>query len=147
MASVNKVILIGYLGTDPEVKTTQSGKSVGEMRLATSFGTGEMEKTEWHRVVLWEKLAETAGKYLKKGSQVYVEGRIQSRQYEDKEGVTKYITEVVADRLTMLGGKLTDSVKEDPDAGGQIAKPRTKSGRKAKQPVDAPALEQPEPPF
>ena len=102
---VNKVTLVGNLGADPELKYTQAGKAVAELRLATSFGSGENEKTEWHRIVAWEKLAENAGKFLKKGSKAYVEGRIQTRNYDDKDGNKRYITEIVANEIKFLDKK------------------------------------------
>lgn len=100
-ASVNKVILVGNLGKDPESRTTQSGKAVANFSLATQ-GFKE-EETTWHNIVVWDKLAETCTKFLTKGKQVYVEGRIQNRSYTDKEGTTKYISEVVADQVKFLG--------------------------------------------
>jgi len=108
MASVNKVILIGYLGQDPEVRYTSSGKAVCNLSLATTDSwTGadgaKNERTEWHRVVAWGKTAESAGQYLAKGRQVYVEGRIQSREYEAKDGSKRTSFEIVADRLVFLG--------------------------------------------
>ena len=106
---LNKVTLIGNLGKDPELKYTNSGVAVATFSLATSDSwkdqEGNMqERTEWHNIVAWRKLAEICGQYLKKGSQVYIEGKIQTRNYLDKEGVKKYITEIVADQLLMLGG-------------------------------------------
>lgn len=109
MSSINKIILIGNLGADPDTRFTRSGKATTELRLATSRkwkGTdGNLEEaTEWHRVVLWDKQAEFAGKYLTKGAKVYVEGRIQTRTYE-KDGETKYITEIVAHEIQSLSPK------------------------------------------
>lgn len=109
---VNNVILVGNLGADPETKYTANGKCVGELRIATSSGSGDKEQTEWHRVVVWEKLAENCGKYLTKGRQVYVQGRIQTRNYEDKEGNKKYVTEIIAHDVKFLGGKGGDA-KDD----------------------------------
>lgn len=109
--SVNKVILVGHLGADPEVRYTQSGTAVANLRLATNESytdrnSGErVEKTEWHRVVGWGKLAEIMGEYLKKGRQVYIEGQLQTRQWQDKEGNTRYSTEVRASDMVMLGGR------------------------------------------
>jgi single-strand DNA-binding protein len=107
--SVNKVILIGNLGKDPELKHTSSGAAVAELALATSskFKDKEgkwQERTEWHRVVLWERLAEIASEYLKKGRSVYIEGRLQTRSWEDKQGQKRYTTEIVASDLVLLGG-------------------------------------------
>lgn len=102
---INKVILVGNLGADPELRYTSGGKAVAELRLATTFGFGEKAQTEWHRVIVWEKSAEAAGKYLKKGSKVYVEGRIQQRSYDDKDGNKRYVTEIVANEVKFLDSK------------------------------------------
>lgn len=108
--SVNKVILLGNLGQDPELRYTPSGAAVTTLSLATNEvwkdnDGNKQERTEWHRVVLWRKQAELAGEWLKKGSKVYVEGRLQTRSWEDKDGNKRYITEVVGDTLTMLDSK------------------------------------------
>jgi single-strand DNA-binding protein len=106
---INKVILIGNLGQDPESRTTGSGTTVTNLRIATSESwrdkqTGEMkEQTEWHSVVLWNKLGEIAAMYLRKGSQVYIEGRLQTRKWQDKQGNDRYTTEVVASEMHMVG--------------------------------------------
>ncbi len=110
MASVNKVILIGNLGRDPETRYMPDGGAVTNVSIATTESwkdkNGEkQEKTEWHRVAFFGKLAEIAGEYLKKGSQVYVEGRLQTRKWQDKDGQDKYTTEIVADRMQMLGSR------------------------------------------
>ena len=110
MASVNKVILIGNLGRDPETRYTTGGDAVTNLRIATTEAwkdkSGEkQEKTEWHTVVMFGRLAEIAGEYLKKGRPVYIEGRLQTRKYTDKEGVEKYSTEIVADRMQLLGSR------------------------------------------
>ncbi len=110
MASVNKVILIGNLGRDPETRYTTGGDAVTNLNLATTETwkdkSGEkQEKTEWHRVVLFGRQAEIAGEYLKKGRSVYIEGRLQTRKYTDKDGVEKYATEVVGDRMQLLGSR------------------------------------------
>ncbi len=110
MASVNKAILIGNLGKDPDVRYSPDGSAITNITLATTENwqdkSGEkQEKTEWHRVAFFGKLAEIAGEYLKKGSQVYVEGRIQTRKWQDKEGQDRYTTEIVADRMQMLGSR------------------------------------------
>ena len=109
MASVNKVILLGNLGRDPETRYTTGGDAVTNLRIATTEtwkdkGGEKQEKTEWHSVVLFGRQAEIAGEYLKKGRSVYIEGRLQTRKYTDKEGVEKYSTEIVADRMQLLGG-------------------------------------------
>jgi len=110
MASVNKVILVGNLGRDPETRYTTGGEAVTNVSIATTDSwkdkAGEkQERTEWHRVAFFGKLAEIAGEYLKKGSQVYVEGRLQTRKWQDKEGQEKYTTEIIADRMQMLGSR------------------------------------------
>ena len=110
MASVNKVILVGNLGRDPETRYMPDGGAVTNVSIATTDAwkdkNGEkQEKTEWHRVAFFGKLAEIAGEYLKKGSQVYVEGRLQTRKWQDKDGADKYSTEIVADRMQMLGSR------------------------------------------
>jgi single-strand DNA-binding protein len=107
---LNKVILIGNLGTDPEVRYTQSNQAVGKFRLATTENytdrnKNQQSRTEWHSIVAWGRTAETVGRFLRKGRQVYVEGRIQTRQWEDKEGNKRYTTEVVAQRVLFLGGR------------------------------------------
>ena len=108
---VNKVILIGNLGRDPEVRYSPSGQAIANATLATSESwkdktTGEkQEKTEWHRVVFFGRLAEIAGEYLKKGSQVFVEGRLQTRKWQDKDGQDRYTTEIVANEMQMLGSR------------------------------------------
>jgi single-strand DNA-binding protein len=111
MAGINKVILIGNLGQDPEVRYTPDGTAVATFSIATSLewsdrGTGEKkQKTEWHRIVAWRKLGEICGEYLSKGRQVYVEGRLQTRSWEDKDGNRRYTTEVVATDVQFLGPK------------------------------------------
>src|SRR5664279_2364248 len=110
LASVNKVILIGNLGRDPETRYTTGGDAVTNLRIATTEAwkdkSGEkQEKTECHTVLLFGRLAEIAGEYLKKGRPVYIEGRLQTRKYTDKEGVEKYSTEVVGDRMQLLGSR------------------------------------------
>jgi len=110
MASVNKVIIIGNLGRDPETRYMPDGGAITNISVATTDKwkdkNGEMqEKTEWHRVAFFGKLAEIAGEYLKKGSQVYVEGRLQTRKWQDKDGADKYTTEIVANQMQMLGSR------------------------------------------
>jgi single-strand DNA-binding protein len=116
--SVNKAILVGYVGTDPEVRYLDSGTPVCNFRLATSEvyknKSGErVTTTEWHNVVLWRGLAETAEKYIKKGTQLYIEGRIKTRSWDDKDGNKRYTTEIICDNLQMLGKK-TDEPPESP---------------------------------
>ena len=111
MASINKVILIGNLGRDPEVRYTPNGAAICNVTIATSRNwkdknSGEkMEETEWHRVVFYDRLAEIAGEYLKKGRPVYVEGRLKTRKWTDKDGAEKYTTEIIADNMQLLGGR------------------------------------------
>ena len=119
--SLNKVLLIGHLGSDPESRFTTSGSAVTNFNLATneSWRSAEGEtkdKTEWHRVVLFGKMAETAAEYMKKGQLVYIEGRLQTRSWEDKDKVKRYTTEVLCDNFTMLGPKRD---------GGEAAQPST----------------------
>ncbi len=101
-ASVNKVVLIGNLGGDPDARFTPSGKAVTEFSIATSFKSGENETTEWHSIITWEKTAENCAKYLAKGASVYVEGRLQTRTWDDKDGKKCYKTEVVATEVKFL---------------------------------------------
>ena len=110
MASVNKVILIGNLGKDPEVRFTTGGKAVANFSLATSDSwmdaeKGKQERTEWHNIVCWNKTAELCGQYLAKGRQAYIEGTIRSRSYDDKEGNKRQVVEIIADRVQFLGGR------------------------------------------
>lgn len=120
MASVNKAIIIGHLGRDPESRYLPSGEAVCNFSVATSESwkdktTGEKkELTEWHRISAFGKLAEICGEYLKKGSQVYVEGRIQTRKWQDKDGQDRYTTEIRADQMRMLGGKPDGQRQESP---------------------------------
>ena len=119
MASVNKVILIGNLGKDPEVRYLPSGDAVANISIATTEtwkdkGGEKQEKTEWHRVSMFSKLAEIAGEYLKKGSQVYIEGRLETRKWTDKEGHERYTTEIRADRMQMLGSRSGGSERMAP---------------------------------
>ena len=110
MASVNKVILVGNLGRDPETRYTTSGDAVTNIRLATTDtwkdkNGDKQERTEWHNIVFYGRQAEIAGEYLKKGRQIYVEGRLQTRKWQDKEGQDRYTTEIIADRMQMLGSR------------------------------------------
>jgi len=110
MASVNKVIIVGNLGRDPETRYTPGGDAVTNIAVATTESwkdktSGEKKEiTEWHRVIFYRRLAEVAGQYLKKGSSVYLEGKLQTRKWTDKEGIERYTTEIIADSLQMLGG-------------------------------------------
>ena len=117
MASLNKTILIGHLDRDPENRYLPSGEQVTSIAVATTDrwrdkATGEQrEQTEWHRVSFFGKLAEIAGQYLKKGSQVYIEGRLRTRKYTDKEGIDRYVTEIIGDTMQMLGSKQDGSTQ------------------------------------
>ena len=120
MAGVNKVILIGNLGKDPEVRYLDSGVAVANFSLATTENYKNKEgervsQTEWHNIVLWRGLAEVAEKWLKKGSSVYIEGKIRHRKWEDKEGNTRYTTEILGDNMTMLGKK-DDNSSDAPES-------------------------------
>jgi single-strand DNA-binding protein len=143
--SVNKVILIGRLGKDPETRYMPNGEAVTNATLATSENwkdkSGEkQEKTEWHNLVFYRRLAEIAGEYLKKGSQVYIEGKLQTRKWE-KDGVTRYTTEIIVNEMTMLGGKSSSGgsfeVMEKPAAAEQSsAAPAAKRPAPAKSNFD-----------
>ena len=132
MAGVNKVILVGNLGKDPEVRTLDNGTKVARFSLATTESykdrnSGErIDQTEWHNIVLWRGLAEIAERFLRKGSQIYVEGKLQTRSYEDKEGVTKYNTDIVGLNMTMLGGK-SDGGDSQPSYSQPSSKPKETS--------------------
>jgi len=138
---INKVILIGNLGRDPEVRYSPNGQAIANVTLATSESwkdknTGDkQEKTEWHRVVFFGRLAEIAGEYLKKGSQVYVEGRLQTRKWQDKDGNDKYTTEIVANEMQMLGsrggaGQPSSDYNQDTSRGESGASQGKSSGKK-----------------
>jgi len=122
---VNKVILIGHLGADPETKSMPSGTSVANLRIATTESykdkqTNEwQERTEWHRVALFARLAEVAGEYLRKGSQVYIEGRLRTRKWQDKQGNDRYSTEIIADEMQMLGGRGGGGAGANANAGAE----------------------------
>jgi single-strand DNA-binding protein len=124
MASVNKVILVGNLGRDPETRYSPDGAAITNVTIATSDrwkdkASGEMkEATEWHRVVFFGRLAEIAGEYLKKGRPVYVEGRLRTRKWTDKDGNERYTTEIVADNMQMLGSREGAGAPADFDDGG-----------------------------
>ena len=138
MASVNKVILVGNLGADPETRYMPNGDAVANIRLATTESwkdkaSGEKKEiTEWHRVVFYRKLAEIVGQYLKKGSAVYVEGRIRTRKWQDKEGQERYTTEIKGDSMQMLGGRSSGGSSEPYEAP-------------AARPAAAPAAKKPAP--
>src|SRR5262245_35845032 len=136
---INKVILIGNLGQDPESRTTPGGTTVTNIRIATSESwrdkqSGEMkENTEWHSIVLWNKLGEIAAEYLRKGSQVYIEGRLQTRKWQDKQGNDRYTTEIVASEMQMLGGRgggggATQETRDRRDPGAEAFAPAPAGG-------------------
>jgi single-strand DNA-binding protein len=145
--SVNKVILIGNLGKDPEVKYTPSGTPVAKPTLATNErfkdkGGEWQDRTEWHNVVVWQRLAEIAGEYLKKGSKVYIEGRLQTRSWDDKQtNQKKYMTEVVAQDLVLLGGRGEGAGGDD--AGGRSRGAAAGGGFDQRTPEPEPAASTP----
>ena len=145
MASINKVILVGNLGRDPEVRYTPDNNAITNVSIATTDRykdkhSGEQKEiTEWHRVVFFNRLAEIAGEYLKKGSQVYIEGRLRTRKWTDQSGVEKYTTEIIADQMQMLGSRSGGSgggVAYDDGYGAPAAAPAPARAPAAKKPVD-----------
>jgi single-strand DNA-binding protein len=135
--SVNKVILVGNLGKDPDLRYTTSGTAVANFSLATTERfkdrSGEFQKrTEWHNIVAWGGLAEICGKYLKKGKQIYIEGRIQNRSYDDRDGNKRYVTEIVAEQMQMLGRAGEEG---DYQRGGEPS-PHEEAPRNGKSPLD-----------
>jgi single-strand DNA-binding protein len=149
MASVNKVILIGNLGKDPEVRYTPSGAAVCNLRLATTRtwknrDSGErQEETEWHSVVLYDRQAEIAGEYLRKGRPVYIEGRLKTRKWQDKDGNDRYTTEVVADSMQLLGGREGGAAPgaAGEDGGSAPARSAPRSAPVAGAPAGRPAAQ------
>lgn len=145
---VNKAIIVGTLGQDPEVKYMANGGAVATISVATNESwkdkqTGEMqERTEWHRIVMFGKLAEIAAQYLKKGSQAYLEGRIQTRKWQDNEGKDRYSTEIVANEMQMLGGRpgggSNESSGQQQSSGQQRPSGQQQSSGQAQQPASAP---------
>jgi single-strand DNA-binding protein len=136
MASVNKVIIVGNLGADPETRYTPSGDAVTNIRVATTDrwkdkASGEMkEATEWHRIAFFGRLAEVAGEYLKKGSQVYVEGSLRTRKWQDKEGQDRYSTEIRGDVMQMLGPRAGSGEPREPrEPAGQRAEAKAAEGK------------------
>jgi single-strand DNA-binding protein len=144
---INKVILIGNLGADPETKYMPSGSAVSNLRIATTESfkdreTGQQqERTEWHSVAMFGRLAEIAGEYLRKGSQVYIEGRLRTRKWQDKEGRDRYTTEIIADQMQMLGGRGGSAMGADSDASAArpAAASRPRSAAAATGMAGAPA--------
>jgi single-strand DNA-binding protein len=128
MSGINKVILVGHLGKDPEVRHLDGGVTVASFPLATSETYNKdgrrVEQTEWHNIVLWRGLAEVASKYLQKGKLVYIEGKLRTRSFEDREKIKKYVTEVVAENFTILGRK---SDFEATHSGGESTTPKSES--------------------
>jgi single-strand DNA-binding protein len=152
MASINKVILIGNLGRDPEVRYTPSGAAVCNLRLATtrnwkSRDTGErQEETEWHSVVLYDRQAEVAGEYLKKGRPVYIEGRLKTRKWQDKDGNDRYTTEIVADSMQLLGGREGGGGGGGDEGGGYGGgRDMDEGGGASRRPAPAPRAPAPRP--
>ncbi|MBY0240382.1 MAG: single-stranded DNA-binding protein [Burkholderiaceae bacterium] len=153
MASVNKVIIVGNLGRDPEIRYMPSGDAIANIAVATSYkskdrNTGEQkEQTEWHRISFFGRLAEIVGQYLKKGSSVYVEGRLQTRKYTDKDGVEKYATDIIAENMQMLGGRAGGMGGGDgmDDGGGYDAPVSRPAPRPQPQPQQAAPAPRPAP--
>lgn len=129
MAGINKVIIVGHLGNDPEMRTMPNGEQIANISVATSESwtdknTGEKKtQTEWHRIVLYRRLAEIAGQYLTKGSQIYIEGRLKTRKWQDSNGQDRYTTEIQGDNLQMLGGRQDEPKQSKPSK----AKPNSSS--------------------
>src|SRR5206468_6451046 len=154
MASVNKVIIVGNLGRDPEIRYMPSGDAIANIAVATSYkskdkNTGEQkELTEWHRISFFGRLAEIVGQYLKKGSSVYVEGRLQTRKYTDKDGIERYATDIIAENMQMLAGRQGmgrgDSYGGD-DAGGGYDAPPSRPAPQRQAPAAPTARPQPKP--
>ena len=147
MAGVNKVIIVGNLGNYPEVRYSSSGAAIANISVATSDSwkdktTGEkQERTEWHRIVMFNRLGEIAGEYLKKGSKVYIEGKLQTRKWQDQSGQDRYSTEIVADQMQMLDGKNDNGGQNQGGYGGQQQSQNQGGGQQrqpaAQQPVPA----------
>jgi single-strand DNA-binding protein len=139
MASINKVMLIGNLGKDPEIRYMPSGDAIANLTLATTENwkdkSGEkQERTEWHRVSMFGRLAEVAGEYLKKGSSIYIEGKLQTRKWQDKDGNDRYTTEIVANEMKMLGGRASGG-----DTGMDQSAPPPRAQRPSSPPPAKPA--------
>ena len=129
MSGINKVILVGHLGKDPEVRYLEGGVSVTSFPLATSENYNKdgrkVEQTEWHNIVMWRGLADVAAKYLQKGKLVYIEGKLRTRSFEDKEGIKKYTTEIVAENFTLLGRKTDFEADNRSPKPGASSSPET----------------------
>ena len=142
MAGVNRVIIIGHLGNDPEIHTMPNGEMIANISVATSESwtdknTGEKKtQTEWHRIVLYRRLAEIAGQYLTKGSQVYIEGRLKTRKWQDSNGQDRYTTEIQGDNLQMLGGRQDAAQNQPPKQQDKQQKAQSKP-QQSEPPMDA----------
>ena len=153
MASVNKVIIVGNCGRDPEMRYMPSGDAIANLAVATSYKskdktTGEQkELTEWHRISFFGKLAEIVGQYVKKGSSIYVEGRLQTRKYVDKDGVEKYATDIVAETMQMLGGKPAGETQGQQGYQGGTGQRDTKPAARKPAPDADPFIDDSEIPF
>ncbi|HEU4853279.1 MAG TPA: single-stranded DNA-binding protein [Telluria sp.] len=151
MASVNKVIIVGNLGRDPEIRYMPSGDAIANIAVATSYkskdrNTGEQkELTEWHRISFFGRLAEIVGQYLKKGSSVYVEGRLQTRKYTDKDGIERYATEIIAENMQMLGGRQGMGGGDMDDGGGYEQQAPARPAARPAAPAAPAARPQPKP--
>lgn len=142
-SSVNKVILIGHLGADPEVRRLENGATVASFNMATSEtytdrSTNERKTlTEWHRITLWRGLAEIAEKYLRKGSQVYIEGKLKTRSYEDQDKIMRYVTEVVGDNMTLLGRPSDNAQSNSNNPSSSASQPNSSSSTASKSIQDS----------
>ena len=143
MAGINKVIIVGNLGNDPEIRTMPNGEQVANITVATSESwtdknTGERkEQVEWHRIVLYRRLAEIAGQYLHKGSQVYIEGRLKTRKWQDNNGQDRYSTEIQCDNFQMLGGRNQDAAQNQPPKQQDKQQKAQSKPQQSEQTVDA----------
>lgn len=152
MGSVNKVILVGNLGRDAEIRYTSGGTAVATLSLATTDvwtdkGGQRQEKTEWHRVVLWGKTAETLQEYLLKGRQIYVEGRLQTRQWDDRDGNKRYTTETRADRVVLLGGRGGGGVSRGDGTDYPTDSPKPSGSNQPSEPSEPSELTEDDIPF
>ncbi len=143
MAGINKVIIVGNLGNDPEIRTMPNGEMIANISVATSESwtdknTGEKKtQTEWHSIVLYRRLAEIAGQYLTKGSQVYIEGRLKTRKWQDSNGQDRYTTEIQGDNLQMLGGRNQDAAQNQPPKQQDKQQKAQSKPQQSEPPVDA----------
>ena len=143
MAGVNRVIIIGHLGNDPEIRTMPNGEQVANITVATSESwtdknSGEKKtQTEWHRIVLYRRLAEIAAQYLHKGSQVYIEGRLKTRKWQDNNGQDRYSTEIQCDNLQMLGGRNQDAAQNQPPKQQDKQQKAQSKSQQSEPPMDA----------